>query len=233
VQTAICEADLESLGARPERARMDPMSTRSPLSSRFGSRVRELRELRKQRLEDIIAAGAGGSNGRLSRLERGRVSPTLRTVEELADVLQVEPLDLFVYSKESMRHHVVAATRTATKLQLEQVMRVLQRPYADVPSPDELRERIARLPPWARSAVRDLVEGLDGPRRHARGAFGSGLRDARPSELVLIDGVVIAFERFVEGRSDAAHPARVEPKPTPNARVKRRSARVAKKGGGP
>lgn len=66
------------------------------LSVLFGERVRQVRLEKSLTLEDVVARGGGGTSGRLSRLERGQVSPTLRTVEEIARALCVDPAVLLM-----------------------------------------------------------------------------------------------------------------------------------------
>lgn len=56
-----------------------------------------LRNKRKERglTQERLAQRAGISYNFISQLERGMKAPTLRTVEKLADALDLDPLDLF------------------------------------------------------------------------------------------------------------------------------------------
>jgi transcriptional regulator with XRE-family HTH domain len=56
-----------------------------------------IRLLAKQRGYSInrLAEFAGISGGYLSTVLRGQKSPTLRTIEKIADALEIDPFDLF------------------------------------------------------------------------------------------------------------------------------------------
>lgn len=59
-----------------------------PLHDRLASRVSRHRR-RKQLTMDVLASRAGVSIATVSELEKGRTSPTVRTLEKLAGVLGV------------------------------------------------------------------------------------------------------------------------------------------------
>jgi transcriptional regulator with XRE-family HTH domain len=92
------------------------------LSKRFGARLRELRQESGRRLDSF--AGSAGDAGRLSRIERGLVSPTLRSVELLAQDLDVDPVDLLI-DPEILRHKLIAASRDASHDRLVRALKAL------------------------------------------------------------------------------------------------------------
>jgi transcriptional regulator with XRE-family HTH domain len=59
----------------------------------FNITLRELRDARGLTQEQVAEA-AGTSQSHYSKIELGRVSPTIRTVKKLADVLGVDPMEL-------------------------------------------------------------------------------------------------------------------------------------------
>ena len=59
----------------------------------FNVTLRELRDARGLTQEQVAEA-AGTSQSHYSKIELGRVSPTIRTVKKLANVLGVDPMDL-------------------------------------------------------------------------------------------------------------------------------------------
>lgn len=59
----------------------------------FTTTLRELRDARGLTQEQVAEA-AGTSQSHYSKIELGRVSPTIRTVKKIADVLGVDPIEL-------------------------------------------------------------------------------------------------------------------------------------------
>jgi hypothetical protein len=146
----------------------------------------------------------------------------------LAGALEVEPLDLFVETKAGVRHQVIDATLGANRAQLEHVLTVLRRSEPMVPSPAELRSRIAALPHALRTAVRDLLGGLHQPHTRADAGVGIDLTDLRPSELVLVDGVVAAFEHYVDYGTRIVRASPREGETTRRPHLERRKGRPKK-----
>lgn len=59
----------------------------------FNATLRRVRDARGLTQEQV-AEGAGTSQSHYSKIELGRVSPTIRTVKKIADVLGVDPMEL-------------------------------------------------------------------------------------------------------------------------------------------
>ena len=70
---------------------------------------------------------SAGSAGRLSRIERGLVSPTLRSVELVAEDLEVEAVDLLIDPTAFLRHALIEASRGASHTALAAAIEVLTR----------------------------------------------------------------------------------------------------------
>src|SRR5262245_6687004 len=68
-----------------------------------GERIRSLRQKREMTLQQL-SDQAGVSVGMLSQMERGRSSPTIRTLQRVADALEV-PLNWFFSLPEVSQHH--------------------------------------------------------------------------------------------------------------------------------
>jgi transcriptional regulator with XRE-family HTH domain len=81
------------------------------LALQVGQRVRELREQAGLTIEQLAEASALGSKGHLSNLERGLVRPNIQTLKQLADGLEVLPLDLLTFPKRGLRQKLVDLTR--------------------------------------------------------------------------------------------------------------------------
>ena len=71
--------------------------------SEVGERIRSLRQKREMTLQQL-SEQAGVSVGMLSQMERGRSSPTIRTLQRVADALEV-PLNWFFSSPEVSQDH--------------------------------------------------------------------------------------------------------------------------------
>jgi len=68
-----------------------------------GERIRSLRQKREMTLQQL-SEQAGVSIGMLSQMERGRSSPTIRTLQRVADALEV-PLNWFFSTPEVSQDH--------------------------------------------------------------------------------------------------------------------------------
>lgn len=76
----------------------------------FGKRLRELRTDLGISLRDIERDG-GIRRGHLGDLERGRASPTVRTIEALARALGLQPFELLVDPERSARDRIAELVR--------------------------------------------------------------------------------------------------------------------------
>ncbi len=90
-----------------------------PLAARLGARVRALRELRGFSF-DAFAEELG--RGYVSDLERGNVIPTLRILARLAEVLEIEIVDV-VAIEDTPRQQILELTRDLSAAQLRALLR--------------------------------------------------------------------------------------------------------------
>ena len=74
-------------------------------ASPVGERLRELRTGRRLTLKEV-ASSAGVTEGFLSQVERGRSSPSLKTLQALAGALGLTPGDIFDSSARELPHLV-------------------------------------------------------------------------------------------------------------------------------
>jgi transcriptional regulator with XRE-family HTH domain len=84
-------------------------------SSPVGPRLRELRVGRRLTLKEV-AVRAGVTEGFLSQVERGRASPSLKTLQAVAKALGLEPGDIFDTSGRELPHLVRHGSRGALEV---------------------------------------------------------------------------------------------------------------------
>lgn len=177
------------------------------LTHTFAARLRQVRTERNWSLETVIDQGAGGSPGRLSKLERAIMSPTLRSVEELARVLEIDPIDLFIDPSSNPRHRVVDASARASKAALAAASVLLDPGAPREPSVRQVRAQLDALPPWARAALRPVIDAC-APQSH--GDAADVLLDLTGPQLAAVAAVIDTLERVrpsFEGEPRAGAPA--------------------------
>ncbi len=82
-----------------------------PLAAAIGARLRGFREARGWKLEEVAFHGGLASKGHLSDIEHGRVVPTVRTLQTLADHLGVGLVDVVSFPERGGRDALVDASR--------------------------------------------------------------------------------------------------------------------------
>ena len=169
-------------------------TTKASLTQLFASRLRELRTLQRLTLEAVVELGGGGSPGRLSRLERGAVSPTLRTVEELARALEVDPIDLLIDPQIDPRHRLVAASTDAGPADMSAAVAILDPEQRHAPTARTVRHRIGALPPWAQTAAHQAIGAFVVDRNLG---LADALLELTGPELSAAGAVIDALERLV------------------------------------
>jgi transcriptional regulator with XRE-family HTH domain len=85
------------------------------VASPVGERLRELRIGRRLTLKEV-ASKAGVTEGFLSQVERGRSSPSLKTLQALANALGLTPGDIFDSSARELPHFVSRDKRGTIEL---------------------------------------------------------------------------------------------------------------------
>lgn len=94
------------------------------VAAQFRRRLRRL-ILSKYRSLDRFYLETDFSKGHVSEILRGKGSPSLNTLIKLAEALNVEVRDLFIYPTRSERDWVIEALRTASALTIRRLRREL------------------------------------------------------------------------------------------------------------
>jgi transcriptional regulator with XRE-family HTH domain len=102
-----------------------------PLALAIGSRVRVLRQQRSLTAERLAYESDLNSKGYLSDIEHGLALPSLETLHKLAEVLEVEIVDLLTTPEDHPRHALIERTRGLDAPMLRRLLTV-----ADAGSPD-------------------------------------------------------------------------------------------------
>ncbi|HEX3775627.1 MAG TPA: helix-turn-helix transcriptional regulator, partial [Polyangiaceae bacterium] len=89
----------------PRRALPDPTA------KAVGQRIRQLRSERGLTAERLAFESELGSKGFLSDIEHGRASPSLRTLQGIADHLEVLLVDLFTFPEQGEREQLIDRSR--------------------------------------------------------------------------------------------------------------------------
>jgi transcriptional regulator with XRE-family HTH domain len=106
------------MGSRKPR-RSHHRAETDPLAEEFGARVRALRN-QSGFTFDAFAEEMG--RGYVSELERGRVMPTLRTLVRLAEVFEMELVDVVAMGN-TLRQQLLVATRDLSAVQVRRLIR--------------------------------------------------------------------------------------------------------------
>ena len=77
------------------------MSNISTLAKKFATRVR-FERIKRRYSQEKLAELAGIGRSTLTQIEAQTSSPTLDIVEKLANALQYEPYELFIFNKNSI-----------------------------------------------------------------------------------------------------------------------------------
>ena len=78
------------------------MDSTKNISQIFGENLRVYRTLRKL-TQEKLAEMVGVTSQVISRYERGKMSPTFKTIEKLADILQVDAFRFFLDGKSGFK----------------------------------------------------------------------------------------------------------------------------------
>lgn len=71
---------------------------------------------------------SGLSKGHVSEILRGVSSPSVATLIKLAEALEVEVKDFFVFPETNARHHAIAQIATCSEHALEAMLKLLSQP---------------------------------------------------------------------------------------------------------
>jgi transcriptional regulator with XRE-family HTH domain len=96
----------------------------------LGARIKSLRRAR-ERTQEEVAERVGLSVNYLSRIERGLENPTLDLLLGIAEMLKVEPVDLFTFEHEEpdpkrLRQFLARLVAEAKDHQLSHAVKVLR-----------------------------------------------------------------------------------------------------------
>lgn len=93
------------------------------LAVEVGARIRELREDKDMTIQELAETSKVGSKGHISNMERGLVRPNVQTLKNVADGLDVLPLDLMTFPKKDLRQRLVDLTRALKRSHLAELIR--------------------------------------------------------------------------------------------------------------
>jgi transcriptional regulator with XRE-family HTH domain len=110
---------------------MPRRATPDPLAKAVGKRIRQLRSERRLTAERLAFESDLGSKGFLSDIEAGRASPSMRTLQRIADYLEVVLVDLFTFPEESEREDLIDRTRWLTPGAIRKLLREMPRGPAE------------------------------------------------------------------------------------------------------
>jgi transcriptional regulator with XRE-family HTH domain len=96
------------------------------VAARFRRRLRNL-ILAKYRSLDRFYLETDFSKGHLSEILRGKGSPSVSTLIKLAEALDVEVCDFFIFPERSERDRAIERMRTASPETLKRILRELTR----------------------------------------------------------------------------------------------------------
>lgn len=97
------------------------------LALEVGKRIREIREDRGMTIQQLAETSEIGSKGHLSNMERGLVRPNIQTLKQVADGLDVLPLDLVTFPKRDLRQRLVDMTRRLRRTRIAELLRMVVR----------------------------------------------------------------------------------------------------------
>ena len=110
---------------------MPRRATPDPLATAVGRRIRQLRGERRLTAERLAFESDLGSKGFLSDIEAGRASPSMRTLQRIADYLEVVLVDLFTFPEHSERQELIDRTRWLTPGAIRKLLREMPQAPAD------------------------------------------------------------------------------------------------------
>jgi transcriptional regulator with XRE-family HTH domain len=208
---------------------MPRRATPDPTAKAVGERIRLLRLERGLTAERLAFESELQSKGFLSDIERGLAVPSLRTLQVIADHLEIPLVDLFTFPERSERERLIERTRTLTPGSIRKLLRDIpgKLPTAAEPAPrrekgparggvepyDIIRSRTGRniAMDWTRVAM-------------ATGTMKQGLIKALTSALAKGGRGTRGLVRQGPATPAPVHSPR-EREPSPNARGPRRRRR--------
>src|SRR5262249_27122995 len=108
-------------------------------ASLFRHRLRQLIRERYPSL-DRFYLESGISKGHLSEILRGVSSPSVATLIKLAEALEVEVKDFFIFPEESRRHQVIALLETCSEETLAAALKLFTPQTKKPAKPGKARE---------------------------------------------------------------------------------------------
>jgi len=94
-----------------------------PIALTVGTRIKQLRKEQGLTAEKLAYGSEVGSKGYLSDIEAGLASPSLQTLQKIADRLAVDLLDLVTFPESHPRHALVDKLRGTSKTDLKKMLK--------------------------------------------------------------------------------------------------------------
>jgi transcriptional regulator with XRE-family HTH domain len=91
-------------------------------AKRLGARIRQLREERKL-TQEKLAYECGRAKSYVCEIEAGKKLPSLMTLSEFAERLEVSLYDLLVFPNSGVREQLIEATRGVPTTALEELVK--------------------------------------------------------------------------------------------------------------
>ncbi len=104
---------------------MPRRKTPDPTAKAVGQRIRQLRSERGLTAERLAFESDLASKGYLSDIEKGRASPSLRTLQVIADYLEVLLVDLFTFPERDDRQALIDRSRWLSAGSVRKLLRDL------------------------------------------------------------------------------------------------------------
>jgi transcriptional regulator with XRE-family HTH domain len=116
---------------------MPRRATPDPTARAVGQRIRQLRSERGLTAERLVFESALESKGYLSDIEKGLASPSLQTLNAIAEHLEVLLVDLFTFPEHSEREQFIDRTRWLTPGTIRKLLRDMPHGPRSAPGPSK------------------------------------------------------------------------------------------------
>jgi transcriptional regulator with XRE-family HTH domain len=142
---------------------MPRRATPDPTAKAVGQRIAQLRGERGLTAERVAFESELGSKGFLSDIEKGRASPSLRTLQVIAEYLEVLLVDLFTFPENDERQQLIDRSRWLGPGTIRKLIRDMPRGPNDARGPAKAGGYAARAREPRKLVVADSNTMLSAP----------------------------------------------------------------------